>query len=145
MDRCSEQSTRDQVTQTTSLASPPMYVSPGYPQCMAPLHGIVLRRSPGVFYVYTIGTNSKATNISKLVTVSQTRLMKRHSADTSAVIAIGIFVLLPFSDLIQLNFLIRFDSPFTILFMTRKFLLRSTIIFLIQVRSFESQRVPQRL
>ena len=93
--RWSEQSTRDQATWTTSLANPPTDDNPeGPPVSMSLLHGILFRHELSVFYVYAIGTSTEVTYDTIIVATSITRLAKRHITNASAVITIGIFLLL---------------------------------------------------
>ena len=116
---------------------------PGTPDYLDLLYGILPGHGPTV-YVYTIGIYSDSTISPSTITSSQNRLAHRHFNNTSVVIGIIIFALIPIYNMIRLTVpnlipISRFNSTHNFRFNpTQPLQLNSTpiaiIIIFIQVK-----------
>ena len=126
----------------------------GKPVSRVTLHGILPIFKTKVFYVYTTCTSSDVTIYAKIAAVPQTRLAKRHPVNNSNIIIIGILMLLPFSNSIQVT-LFRFDMTRLLWFDLWRGLFghlkRFSLVFLpfyawqSVTSQFDSKRVSNRL
>ena len=81
--------------------------APSYPHSTSLLNQIMHGHGPNVYfyvYVYAISTSSDIIISTSTIAVSQTCLVKLHFMDARSAIGLGIFLLIPISDLIRLTF-----------------------------------------